>query len=373
LTDNHLHIVSFDVPYPPDYGGVSDIFYKIKALNNLGLKIHLHCFEYGRGKADALTKYCTEVNYYKRNTGWRGLSFKLPYIVKSRDNKQLLQNLLKDDYPVLLEGIHCTYFLSTDQLKNKKILVRLHNVEFKYYHQLYNNENSLYKKIYYQVESCLLKNYEQKIAHKALFLSLSKKDIKIYTEIFNADNIAYLPAFIPHDYVEIKTGVGNYCLYHGNLSVSENEMAARWLLKNIFNGLNIPIVIAGKNPSKILIDMADNAKNVTIIINPSKEKMNELISQAQINILPSFNSTGIKIKLLNALFTGRHCVVNTAMVEGTGLASLCNIAESSNEFKEVIQQLFQQEITENEIEKRKEILKEYNNQLNAKQLMQWIY
>ncbi|MCX6283192.1 MAG: mannosyltransferase, partial [Bacteroidetes bacterium] len=43
--EQHLHIVSFDIPYPPDYGGVIDVYYKIKTLSEAGVKIHLHCFE----------------------------------------------------------------------------------------------------------------------------------------------------------------------------------------------------------------------------------------------------------------------------------------------------------------------------------------
>ena len=32
MTENHLHIISFDVPYPANYGGVIDVFYRVKAL-----------------------------------------------------------------------------------------------------------------------------------------------------------------------------------------------------------------------------------------------------------------------------------------------------------------------------------------------------
>ena len=51
--NKHLHIVSFDVPYPPDYGGAIDVYYKLKALHEEGIKIYLHCFEYGRGESAA--------------------------------------------------------------------------------------------------------------------------------------------------------------------------------------------------------------------------------------------------------------------------------------------------------------------------------
>jgi hypothetical protein len=41
-----LHIVSFDNPYPPVYGGIIDVYYKLKALHALGFEIYLHCFVY---------------------------------------------------------------------------------------------------------------------------------------------------------------------------------------------------------------------------------------------------------------------------------------------------------------------------------------
>lgn len=362
------------MPYPPDYGGVTDVYYRLKALHEIGVKIHLHCFEYGRGEQPVLNKYCVEVNYYKRNTGIKGISFRLPYIVKSRANKELLQNLLKDEHPVLLEGIHCTYFLSTGELKNKKVVVRLHNVEFEYYSHLAKNETSLLKRLYYNIESRLLKKYEKKIADKAMLLPINKKDLEIYQDLFEATRISYLPAFLPVSLVSSKHGRGDYCLYHGNLSVAENEKAVIWLCINIFNQSNTPFIISGKNPSEKLQDAARQNKNISLVGNPSEEKMNELIANAQINILPSFNATGVKIKLLNALFTGRHCIVNKQAVDGTGLEALCHIAESGEEFKTAVQQLFDEPFSGEEIEKRSRLLhKEFDNKTNAEFLMQLIY
>jgi len=34
--EKHLHIVSFDVPYPPDYGGVIPIFALLRKLKEEG-------------------------------------------------------------------------------------------------------------------------------------------------------------------------------------------------------------------------------------------------------------------------------------------------------------------------------------------------
>ena len=69
-------------------------------------------------------------------------------------------------------------------------------------------------------------------------------------------------------------------------------------------------------------------KNIQLKENISIEEIYSLIQNAQINILPTFQATGIKLKLLSALYTGRHCIVNSPMVANTGLESLCHVADS---------------------------------------------
>ena len=131
-----LHIISFEIPYPPDYGGVVDVFYKIKALSVLGVKIHLHCFQYGRKEQPVLEKYCFKVYYYPRKTTKLKFFSRLPYIVASRESEELMSNLLKDKHPILMEGLHSTLYIKDERLKGRKIIVRSHNIEHNYYWQL---------------------------------------------------------------------------------------------------------------------------------------------------------------------------------------------------------------------------------------------
>jgi hypothetical protein len=128
MSDPHLHIISFDVPYPANYGGVIDVFYRVKALSEAGVKVLLHCFEYGRGEHDIL-KRCHEVKYYKRDTSFAKQLSLTPFIVNSRRSEALVKDLLKDDYPILCEGLHTTAVLLDKRLKDRKIYVRAHNVE----------------------------------------------------------------------------------------------------------------------------------------------------------------------------------------------------------------------------------------------------
>ena len=369
-----LHIICHDVPWPADYGGVVDLFYKIKALHEEGIKIRLHCFEYGRGRQDELYKYCEEVSYYKRLSKWKSISFSKPFIVKSRENPLLLENLLKDDHPILMEGIHCTAFLRPLLLAERKVFLRLHNVEFFYYSQLFQSERNLFKKIYFLNESLFLRQYERKLPEEVPVIAVSNNDATFYRDEMDKQLTTYLPVFVPYTGVNSLEGVGSYCLYHGNLSVAENEKAALWLLEKVFSKAKVPFIITGKDPSKRLIRKVGKNKNASIISNPSDAKLNELITNAQIHVLPSFNKTGIKLKLINALYNGRHCVVNDEGVEGTGLEDACHIGTSSGAIASIITQLYHHPFGEEEISLRKKLLgKIFNNKANAQQLIQLIW
>ncbi len=371
----HLHIICLDVPYPPDYGGVFDLYYKLRYLKEQDIKIILHCFEYGRGRQPALNNYCEQVYYYKRKRGIRSLSITVPYMVKSRSDSVLLKNLSRDNYPVLLEGTHCTLLLWKNALPNRKVILRLHNMESDYYRLMAEKTNSFFRKLYYWNESVLLKRYEYAVAKKAnTVLTVSEKDALHLKQAQGIKHVDHLPVFTGWNGISSKEGTGDYCLYHGNLSVAENEAAALWLISSVFSGLNIPLKIAGKNPSEKLITAIKAYPHIEIIPNPEEATMETLIQEAQINLLPSFSSTGIKLKLLHALFCGRHCIANEAMAGGTPLENICEMAENVASFQSSIQLLYTQPFTKENIMLRQNILEQhFNNRHNAEQLIQQIW
>jgi hypothetical protein len=375
MSEKKIHIICHDIPWPANYGGVVDLFYKLKALHEEGVKIKLHCFLYGeREEQNELKKYCEEIYYYKRLTGWRGISLSKPYIVQSRSNPELLNKLLQDNDPVLMEGIHCTAFLTELLKRDRKVFLRLHNVEFLYYSHLFQHEKNLFKKIYFLNESMFLKKYENKLPQNLPVITVSKNDADYYVEVFDKTNVRFLPVFIPTTEVKSMEGIGDYCLYHGNLAVAENEKAVIWLLKNVFSKINMPLVIAGRNPSTRLQNIIKRNKTVRLVVNPAEPELKDIITNAHIHVLPSLNSTGIKLKLINALFNGRHCVVNEAAIEGTGLEAACHIGVNADAIASIITQLRHLPFGEEEIKLRKELLpKIFDNKKNVRQLIQWIW
>lgn len=374
MSEKHLHIVAFNNPYPPDYGGVIDVYYKIRALYNLNIKIHLHCFEYGRMDTGPLKQLCHTIYIYKRKTGWRSaLSYK-PYIVLSRQSGELIQNILKDNYPVLFEGLHCCYYLDDNRLKTRTKIYRESNIEHRYYFNLFKIEPGLFRKMYFLSEAVKLYFFQKILKHADKMLVVSADDTNYLKSKFNKDKVHYLPSFHSNDEVNILPGRGRYVLYHGDLSVPENHYACAYLIKNVFTGTDIPFIIAGRNPSSELVGLVSGKENITLIPDPAEEQMKELITNAHVHLLFTFQSTGLKLKLLNSLYRGRFHVVNSKMLAGTGLESQCMVAEDPGTVILLLNEVFDKDFTEEMIEFRKNnLMNRYNNSLNAEQLVSLVF
>lgn len=363
---NSVNIIAFDIPFPANYGGTIDIFYKLKTLHKLGIEVVLHCFEYDKPRQKELEKYCKEVYYYPRKKGLRYQLSPLPYIVATRNDQQLLERLTGNSFPILFEGLHSCYFLDHPVLKNRKKIVRTHNVEHEYYTGLKKASKNLIRKIYYDIESRKLKKFESILQHARVILSISEDDQKHFSKLFS--NVEFIPAFHPFNEIKSKPGSGEYFLYHGKLSVEENDRAALFLIEKVFSQVSNKLVIAGQNPGLNLIKAANNFPNVELIANPSSEKMDELIQNAQACVLPTFQSTGLKLKLLISLFSSRFVIVNTPMVQNTSLEELCEIADSPKEFIRQINKIALQQFNEEQLGTRKEKLRLFSNEVNGNKL-----
>ena len=272
MASQRLHIISFDIPYPADYGGVMDVFYKIKALHEAGIGVVLHCFQYRERTPQAeLEKYCAEVHYYPRDLSPLSMFSSQPFIVHSRTAPALLKNLLKDDAPILFEGLHACAYLGERKLKTRLKIVRMHNVEWEYYRNLNTLETRLWKKMYFSIESKKLHDFEHQILkHANVILTISPDDTAYFEEksedygVQKPPNIIFIPPFHPNSGVESRIGTGEYVLFHGKLSVSDNEEAAVYLINKVFARRDIPFVVAGKDPSERLLELAKQYENVTI-------------------------------------------------------------------------------------------------------------
>lgn len=367
-SDKRIHLISFDIPFPPNYGGIIDVYYKVKALTEAGIKVHLHCYQYGKEVSPQLNEICESVHYYRRELYKNPFVSKLPYIVKTRNTQILKYNLCQNNYPILFEGLHSCYHLAAPELEHRIKVVRMHNIEHNYYAGLAEVEANPVKKTFFRLESRRLKHFETILSHANHIAAISPNDFDYLNKKFK--NVFYLPAFHSNSDVISESGKGNFALYHGNLGVGENDEAAQFLVDKVFHNKELKLVVAGNNPSPRLQQLISKSENVKLVSGIKTNDIDELIKQAQVNVLPTFQATGIKLKLINALYKGRYCVVNSTMVENTGLESLCAVADDPENFYLKIKEVMQRDFDLNEVAKRRELLqKSFSNQENISLLI----
>ena len=365
-----LNFVSLDIPFPPNYGGAIDIFYKIKAFHKLNCKIFLHCFYSDREKPSELEQYCEKVFYYPRNMHiTKHLFSKNPFLIESRYSDILIKNLKNLNYPIFFDGLQSVAVAFHLDLYKRKKYVRIHNVESKYIRKLAQAEPSWLKKTGLLLDAYKYIGFEKTITAFDYIFTISENDKNFYKKYNN--HIKKIFPFHSNQKVCSLPGKGNFILYHGNYNVSENYQSGLFLIDKIFSDCSFRLIIAGANAYKKFSSKIQRYKNIEIVNNPTIHEMNLLIQEAQINILPAFQSAGIKLKLINSLYLGRHCLVNTKMLlPCPELKKLCVVCDSVEQFKKQIISLMNTPFSKEMKQIRTNILtKNFNNVQNASQMI----
>lgn len=368
-----IHIVCFDAPAPANYGGAIDLYSKVQALASTGLNITLHYFQYREGRGhEGLDAFCRNIHVYPRKKLRSCLASPLPFIVASRINKTLVARLNADDDPVLLEGMHCTGLLPYLR-PGKRVVLRLHNNEAVYYRTLAQYEQRPLRNLYYLTEANRLDRYQLQLPHQLPAAALAHTDLLHFSGKYGWENVSLVPAFVPWQQARFKSYAEPYCLYHGNLSVSENLAAVRWLMRYVFTDGSAHLMVAGSNPPESLRHEVARHPHTTLEANPTPAYLEQLIGKAQVNILPSLNATGVKIKLLHALFRGRHVLANSAAVTGSGLEAGVHMAEDPATIRQMIGELMNRPFGPREMQERTYLLKPYDNTDNALKLKEMLF
>ena len=358
MAEKRLHIISFDVPLPADYGGAIDVFYRLKALHELGVKITLHCYEYGRGESSELEQYADLVIYYPRRKRLMDVLDKLPFIVKTRSSRALMRNLLFNDDPILFEGLHTTFMLNDERLKNRIRMVRTHNIEHEYYGALAEQATGFRKK-FYQSEAKKLKTYEPRLKFATHIFAIKEDDAFYFKQY--CKNTYVLPAC-----ASTESGASEdtlpYCLFQGNLSVPENEKGLLWLIDNVFapHNLTNKLKVAGKRPSEAVMQHCKQY-DIELIANPDDAQMTELIQEARVHVFYSHQDTGVKLKVVNALRSPGAILANKKMLHGSDFEHLCDETNSPEEYVERINSYLISPVTEIHLELRNAFLEEHLN------------
>jgi hypothetical protein len=298
----------------------------------------------------------------------------MPYSISSRSDESLIERLNQNDFPIIFHGIESTYFLSRGHFHNRKIIIRLQIWKHLKFKKLFLTRPIGLHKIRYKLKELWYKKFEHVLSRKYTCAIIPSVNESTVTSCTNDLSNETLPHFIGMCNPMGIEGNGHYCLFHGDFSNKSTELAAQWLLKEVFNEVELPFVIVAKNPSVEIENLAHEKSHTCIVSNPSDKELIELIKKAHINILPTIGLSEKNNDLILSTQLGRHILINRERANITRLQTICHIADTAKEFKEKITALFDLPFTNTDIEKRERVTREeFDDKKNASNLIKMLY
>jgi len=288
----------------------------------------LHCFVEKIPTTQETETYCAAVYYYKNSRSRLDLFSKLPFSVRSRQDKKLLANLEAIDAPILFESLKTTCLVYQDQLAKRRKILRFHNIEHLYFEGIAASEKNLLRKLVFKWEAFKYKGYEKILSRFDRIAALSHYENNYVNSHFG--NSTYIPVFHGNEKVSNLDGIGKYALYHGDLRMSDNKRVAENLIEVFREIPDVELVIAaGAAFEDYFTKRIKGLNHIKYVTLKDFAHLKQLINDSHINLVFSYQKSGTKLKLMNALFYGRFCIINDNIMDDPKIQPLCEIANTN--------------------------------------------
>ena len=342
-------IIAHDFPYPPNNGGRVDMWTRIKALHSRGVKIFLITWldrEPSQQEYQEIGKYVERIIVYRRchNIANIILSKYPSYIVDRQISGLDMENLKSEllffsPQVLLLDGIAGSICaLEIMNLFSEKIIFvyRSHNVEYLYAKALYMSEKNLAYKAVRYINIDRVKKIEKFIRNQShIIFEISQDD---YERLDMPNNVFLQNPIIDDKFTESKSYEFDI-LFIGGLCWPNNIYGLKWFVINCIPYLEkkYKIVFAGSNPSKEFIKFCETYK---IEVLPNPKDIKEVLSKGKVLINPIFHGSGVNIKILEMLSTGKSIVSTNKGVRGISkdILSFIKYTDNAEQFSGYIEE-----------------------------------
>ncbi len=361
-----ITLIAHVMPYPPFQGVSIDIWRRLKAFADCGVKLQLISWIDHPPKPEELEeiqKYTQQIYLIPFKRTPVSLTrriidlFSYPLEVTSRivRGKELSTLLaqVKAFYPdvIFLDGIHggevATYLSKT---LNVPMVTRSHNIEYLYQQNLLVSSWG-WNKLRKQLSLTNLESYEKNLLRNSIrFYDISIDDLRYWEEKQGLINGRWLPPLI--DISENKTSdslpkqPSNDFTYEiiflGNLHSENNVAGVIWFLTEVMPAVrlqlpSVKVLIAGSAPvNKIIKQLCNETAGVDLEINPPSSA--EVYSSGRILINPVSVGSGVSIKSIEMLASGKPIISRSQGLAGLPqeLHQYFTIADNVESFVEKI-------------------------------------
>lgn len=237
--------------------------------------------------------------------------------------EQMLGNLLaQNTYDVIVfESVFMAPYLDIVRKKSNALLaLRQHNVEWKIWETLSQQETSKLKRWYIHKLALQLKQYEQKMLNNFdVLVPITQNDVDTFMQM--GLNIPYCvsPAGIDTTKFRAYKNVNQQpIIFHlGSMEWLPNRDAMLWFLNSVW-----PKVLAETPDAQCEIagrgmpDTFFKTKFAHTLVHGEVENAQEFMKDKSIMIVPLFSGSGIRIKILEGMAMGKAIVTTSLGVQG---------------------------------------------------------
>ena len=257
----------------------------------------------------------------------------------------LLAKLTSNNYDaVIFESLYAAIYTPIIRSVFKgKICYRSHNLEFRIWSDLAQNEKNPVKAWYIKQLAKTLKIEELNTWNQVdLILPISKNDADFMKQ-FTQTKVQYLPSSMPDNTREVNKTIQRVC-FLGSFDWEPNLEAVKWFIDNIlpFITLEFPQIefhIAGRKSTEIPTEY----RKSSVVIHGFVEDPLQFIAENGIFVAGLQSGSGIKMKILEAMSIGAPCVLTTKAAEGLTIDSIIPVHNNTESFITDIRELLNKE------------------------------
>jgi polysaccharide biosynthesis protein PslH len=346
-------------PLPPRDGGCLAMLRMTEGLLQLGCTVHVLAIETEKHPFTKPAEYTelirrTSMDAVFVNTSVRWLPAFLSLFKTSSYNidrfysmgfeSRLISQLAQNEYDIVqLESLYVApYIPAIRRMSKAKIVLRAHNTESEIWKKYAEKTQDALKKIWFRDLASKLEIYERKALDSVdAVVPITREDESRLKKLANNTKGFHTATYALND-IKSETGQPEaHTVFHiGAMDWKPNYDGVEWLCNEVW-----PIVL--KSVPQATLHLA--GKSLDAGINFGKqirnhgevESASEFISRYQIMAVPLHSGGGVKVKVIEGLFSGKPIVTTRVGAEGIACTNGIDIAiaESTEEFAHNIVEL----------------------------------
>ena len=326
------------LPYPPVSGGVIKTWNLVRHWSSSGLKVICALKPGEEDQVDEFLSKVPQIDHFmvpfeRKRTAFNLLksylfaptlnvyrNFNIQIKRKTEEWAQDCDVIFVDHYE-MGQYVPSTY--------KGKVILHEHNAEYVMWERLAEIEKNPFKKILIKLESNRIRKTEKAYSKRATLVLAAPNDIEELATI-GVSKTKMTPTYhLGEDFLLDSPDVEfreteKSLLFVGTLTWEANIDGLLWFLDNIYPQIlgahpNLKFYIIGKNPDPRLVSKVE--KYPSVELTGFVKELEPYFKKARVFVIPLRFGSGIKVKLLNAMYRGIPVVTTPIGTEGLAVES----------------------------------------------------